>query len=95
LILEDNGGEPATAITKARKLVESDNVHMLAGIILSNVAYALVPYIEAQGIRRSIRSTPLTISPSASGPSGWSERASLPAETCIRLASNAAKVLGL
>ena len=50
VILEDNGGEPATAITKARKLVESDNVHMLAGIILSNVAYALVPYIEAQGI---------------------------------------------
>ena len=50
VILEDNGGEPATAITKARKLVESDHVHMLAGIILSNVAYALVPYIEAQGI---------------------------------------------
>src|SRR5437867_7070015 len=50
VILEDNGGEPATAITKARKLVESDNVHMLAGIILSNVAYALVPYIEAQGL---------------------------------------------
>jgi branched-chain amino acid transport system substrate-binding protein len=50
VILEDNGGEPGTAITKARKLVESDNVHMLAGIILSNVAYALVPYIEAQGI---------------------------------------------
>src|SRR5438067_7851145 len=48
--LEDNEGLPATAITKARKLVESDNVHMLAGIILSNVAYALVPYIEAQGI---------------------------------------------
>ncbi len=50
VILEDNAGEPGTAITKARKLVESDNVHMLAGIILSNVAYALVPYIEAQGI---------------------------------------------
>src|SRR5439155_10333132 len=50
VILEDNAGEPGTAITKARKLVENDHVHMLAGIILSNMAYALVPYIEAQGI---------------------------------------------
>jgi branched-chain amino acid transport system substrate-binding protein len=50
VILEDNEGVPATALTKARKLVENDRVHMLAGVILSNVAYALVPYIEAQGI---------------------------------------------
>jgi branched-chain amino acid transport system substrate-binding protein len=48
--LEDNEGLPASALTKARKLVESDKVHLLAGIILSNVAYALVPYVEAQGI---------------------------------------------
>ena len=50
VILEDNEGLPATAITKARKLVENDKVNMLAGVILSNVAYALVPYVEAQGI---------------------------------------------
>jgi branched-chain amino acid transport system substrate-binding protein len=50
VILEDNEGVPATSLTRARKLVESDHVHMLAGVILSNVAYALVPYIEAQGI---------------------------------------------
>src|SRR2546421_4465801 len=50
VILEDNEGVPATALTRARKLVESDRVHMLAGVILSNVAYALVPYVEAQGI---------------------------------------------
>jgi branched-chain amino acid transport system substrate-binding protein len=50
VIVEDNEGLPATAITKARKLVESDRVHLLAGIILSNVAYAVVPYVEAQGI---------------------------------------------
>jgi branched-chain amino acid transport system substrate-binding protein len=48
--LEDNEGQPAAALTKARKLVENDKVHMLAGVILSNVAYALVPYVEAQGI---------------------------------------------
>jgi branched-chain amino acid transport system substrate-binding protein len=50
VILEDNEGLPGTALTKARKLVESDKVNLLAGVILSNVAYALVPYIEAQGI---------------------------------------------
>src|SRR5947207_12699395 len=50
VILEDNEGQPATALTKARKLIENDRVHMLAGVILSNVAYALVPYVEAQGI---------------------------------------------
>src|SRR5262249_7159040 len=38
VILEDNEGLPATAITKARKLVENDKVHLLAGVILSNVA---------------------------------------------------------
>src|SRR5712691_3411694 len=50
VILEDNEGVPATALTKLRKLVETDHVHMAAGVILSNVAYALVPSIEAQGI---------------------------------------------
>src|SRR5580765_6391350 len=49
-VLEDNEGNPATTLTKARKLVESDKVNMLAGVILSNVAYALVPYVEQQGI---------------------------------------------
>jgi len=50
VILEDNEGNPAIALTKLRKLVESDRVHMVAGVILSNVAYALVPFIESQEI---------------------------------------------
>jgi branched-chain amino acid transport system substrate-binding protein len=50
VILEDNEGVPATALTKARKLVERDKVHVLMGVILSNVAYALLPYVEAQGV---------------------------------------------
>src|SRR6266704_6212862 len=50
VILEDNEGNPATALVKLRKLVENDRVHMIAGVILSNVAYALVPFIEAQEI---------------------------------------------
>src|SRR5215468_8937663 len=48
--LEDNEGNPAVALAKARKLVENDKVHMIAGVILSNVAYALVPYVEGQEI---------------------------------------------
>ena len=50
VILEDNESLPATTLAKARKLVESDRVNMLAGVILSNVAYALVPYVESRGI---------------------------------------------
>src|SRR6266851_1042962 len=45
VILEDNEGLPATALTKARKLVESDKVHLLAGIILSNVESQGIPTI--------------------------------------------------
>ena len=50
VILEDNEGNPAVALAKARKLVDNDKVHMIAGVILSNVAYALVPYIEGQAM---------------------------------------------
>src|SRR5204862_8072018 len=50
VLLEDNEGNPAAALVKARKLVENDRVHMIAGLILSNVAYALLPYIEGQEI---------------------------------------------
>src|SRR5262245_25031193 len=46
VIPEDNEGNPAITLAKARKLVENDKVHMIAGVILSNVAYAIVPYIE-------------------------------------------------
>ncbi len=44
VVLEDDEGQPAMAVTKFRKLVDNDRV------ILSNVAYALVPQIESQGI---------------------------------------------
>src|SRR5437867_12849277 len=40
VILEDNEGQPAAALTKARKLIENDRVHMLAGVLLANVAYS-------------------------------------------------------
>jgi branched-chain amino acid transport system substrate-binding protein len=50
VILEDTEGQPATAVSKLRKLIDSDHVNVVAGVILSNVAYALVPPIEAAGI---------------------------------------------
>src|SRR5216684_2787276 len=50
VILEDTEGQPATAVAKLRKLIDSDRVNLLAGVILSNVAYALVLPIEAAGI---------------------------------------------
>jgi len=50
LIVEDDEAIPAVTLTKARKLVESDGVHMMAGTLLSSSGYALAPYIDAQQI---------------------------------------------
>ena len=50
LIVEDDEGIPATGLTKARKLVERDAVHMMAGALLTSTGYALAPYIDSQGI---------------------------------------------
>jgi branched-chain amino acid transport system substrate-binding protein len=50
LILEDDEGKPATGLTKARSLVESQGVHLLIGSISAAVGYALSPYIEARKI---------------------------------------------
>jgi branched-chain amino acid transport system substrate-binding protein len=50
LIVEDDEAIPATSITKTRKLVEKDGVHMVAGGLVASTGYALVPYIESQGI---------------------------------------------
>jgi branched-chain amino acid transport system substrate-binding protein len=45
-IIEDTQGDPAQALTKLRKLVESDNVHAVAGIFLANEGYALAPRVD-------------------------------------------------
>jgi branched-chain amino acid transport system substrate-binding protein len=50
LIVEDDEGNPATALNKSRKLVEGDKVHILTGGLLANVGYALQPYIDGQRI---------------------------------------------
>ena len=41
VIVEDTAGNPATAITKVRKLVESDRVHMVVGETFAHIGYAL------------------------------------------------------
>jgi len=46
VIIEDTQGDPAQALTKLRKLVESDNVHAVAGIFLANEGYALAPKVD-------------------------------------------------
>lgn len=50
LIIEDDEAIPAVGLTKARKLVESDRVHLMAGALLSSTGYALAPYIDSMRI---------------------------------------------
>ncbi len=46
LIVEDTQGQPNTALTKLRKLVESDGVQVLAGGLFAHVGYALAPKVD-------------------------------------------------
>ncbi len=46
LIVEDNQGRPDVALTKLRKLVESDKVQVLAGGLFAHVGYALAPKVD-------------------------------------------------
>ncbi len=50
LIVEDTEGNPSTAMTKARKLVEQDKIHVLTGGLLASTGYALHPYVDGQKI---------------------------------------------
>ena len=46
LIVEDSQTRPDVAITKLRKLVEHDRVHIVAGMLFGHIAYALAPKAE-------------------------------------------------
>ena len=50
VLVEDDEGNPATALNKSRKLVDQDKISILTGGMLANVGYALQPYIDAQKI---------------------------------------------
>jgi len=58
LIEEDTEGNPATAQARYRKLVQQDRIHVLAGILLVNIGYALVPAIERDGLPALFLTTP-------------------------------------
>jgi len=58
LIDEDSEGNPATAQAKYRKLVSQDKIHALAGVLLSNIGYALVPPIERDRMPSLFLTTP-------------------------------------
>ncbi len=46
LIVEDSQGRPDVAVSKLRKLVEHDQVHIVAGVLFGHLGYALAPKIE-------------------------------------------------
>lgn len=49
-VYEDDAGDPDIALTKARRLVEEEQVDIVAGPILANTAYAVADYVAEQGI---------------------------------------------
>ncbi|TMI93116.1 MAG: ABC transporter substrate-binding protein [Bacillati bacterium ANGP1] len=50
LIVEDAGGVPANALTKARKMVEQDRVHLLTAPLLASEGYAIRDYIVDRNV---------------------------------------------
>ena len=46
LIVEDSQVQPTTAITKLRKLVEHDQVHLVAGLLFGHIGYAVAAKAE-------------------------------------------------
>lgn len=50
LIIEDDEAVPATGLTKTRKLVEKDGVHIMTGGLMASTGYALAPYIDSKEI---------------------------------------------
>ncbi|HTU00436.1 MAG TPA: ABC transporter substrate-binding protein [Candidatus Sulfotelmatobacter sp.] len=58
LIVDDEGDNPSTAVTKARKLITQDGVHLASGIFMTSAAYAVAPVFDAAQV-------PLMISVSA------------------------------
>jgi branched-chain amino acid transport system substrate-binding protein len=46
LIVEDTQGRPDAAVTKLRKVVEHDRVHLVAGVLFGHLGYAIAPKVE-------------------------------------------------
>jgi branched-chain amino acid transport system substrate-binding protein len=50
LIAEDDESAPSVALTKGRKLVEKDGVHVITGLLAASTGYALAPYVDSKEI---------------------------------------------
>ena len=50
LIIEDDAGVPATGLTKARSLVESQGMHVLIGPLSAAIGYAVAPYVDGKKV---------------------------------------------
>jgi branched-chain amino acid transport system substrate-binding protein len=50
LLTGDDEANPAVGLTKSRKLVEKDGVHIMTGGMMASMAYALAPYIDSKEI---------------------------------------------
>lgn len=50
LLVEDDEANPAVSLTKTRKLVEKDGVHIMSGGLMASTGYALAPYIDSKEI---------------------------------------------
>jgi len=49
-IVEDDAGNPETSLTKARKLVEQDEVDVIVGPLIANTALAVAEYTASVGV---------------------------------------------
>src|SRR2546427_12503705 len=58
LIEEDDEGNSAVAQAKYRKLVTQNRVHVLTGVLLSNIGYGLIPPIERDQLPTLYLTTP-------------------------------------
>jgi branched-chain amino acid transport system substrate-binding protein len=58
LIEEDSEGNPAVAQAKYRKLVAQDHIHVLTGVLLSNIGYGLIQPIERDQLPTLFLTTP-------------------------------------
>lgn len=50
VVVEDTEANPSQALTKARKLVDNDHVHIVAGALLASSCYAVAPYVTQRKI---------------------------------------------
>ncbi len=50
IIVEDSEGNPSVGLDKLKKLIERENVHIVAGPISSGVAYGIADYIKQSGV---------------------------------------------